>query len=370
LTKASSDKLFEPIVDTETTPDSVATQPLPETPFVSIVMPVFNEERFIAHALGQVLAQDYPPDRVEILVADGMSTDKTREIVHDFERRHPQVRLIDNPARFRACGLNAGILQSKGDVVICIDGHCQVASDFVRQDIALLEEHPDAWCVGGPVVHVGNSTVGRAVAFTMSHPAGVGSATHRFAGFEGYAEGAPFPAFRRWVFDRVGMFDEKMVRTEDDEHNFRIKQAGGRVFVSPRVRYEYYVRDTFSKLYQQYNQYGFWRIPVMRKHKRPTTLRQVIPPLFFLTMFVLLVAGVVLKQPLLAVALPALYVGVLLLVAASSIPKIGLASACLVAPALFTMHAAYAWGILYGFIAVVFKPSAFDSGGSMSQQKR
>ncbi len=98
----------------------------------------------------------------------------------------------------------------------------------------------------------------------MSHPVGVGTATHRFSWYEGYVEGACFPAFRRWVFDRVGLFDETMVRTEDDEHNYRIKLAGGKAYVSPRVRYEYYVRDTLGKLFQQYNQYGFWRIPVMR----------------------------------------------------------------------------------------------------------
>ncbi len=116
-------------------------------------------------------------------------------------------------------------------------------------------------------------------------------ATHRFPNYEGYVEGAHFPTFRKWIFDRIGKFDENLVRTEDDEFNYRITQAGGKIYVSPRVRYVYYVRDRLGKLFRQYFQYSFWRIPVIRKHKKPTTLRQIVPPLFFLAMFVLAAVG-------------------------------------------------------------------------------
>ncbi len=341
-----------------------------ELPFVSVVMPLFNEGLFIARSLDQVLAQDYPAERIEIIVADGMSNDNTREIVAEYQRRYPQILMVDNPTRFRAAGLNLAIVKSKGDVIICVDGHCEVATDFVRQDVELLREHPEAWCVGGPIVHTGTNVFSKAVAIAMSHPFGVGTATHRFANFEGYGEGAAFAAFRRWVFDRIGFFDEVMVRTEDDELNYRMSQAGGKTYLSPRVQYKYYVRDTFQKLFQQYVQYSFWRIPVMRKHKRPTTVRQIVPPLFFLTMLVLLACGLALRQPLVALALPVLYIGALLAIGILSIPKVGLKVAALVPVAMATMHAAYALGIAYGLFSALFRPQAFDPSGSMSQQKR
>jgi succinoglycan biosynthesis protein ExoA len=339
-------------------------------PMVTVAMPVLNEEAFIARSLDQVLSQDYPSDRVEVIVADGMSSDRTREIVLEYGKRYPQVKLVDNPARFRANGLNVVIQDCEGEIVVCVDGHCEVASDFVRQGVELLDEHPEAWCVGGPTNHVGRTAFSKAVAIAMSHRLGVGTATHRFPNFEGYADGVQFPAYRKWLFEKVGLFDEVMVRTEDDELSFRIAKAGGKTYVSPRVKYQYYVRDSIRKLYQQYVQYAFWRIPVFKKHGRPTTVRQIVPTLFFLTMLILLVVGLALKQPLVAFALPAIYLTALVLVGLSMIPRAGLKVACLVPVAIATMHVAYAWGMAYGLFAWVFFPKAFDPSGGMSQQKR
>ncbi|HEX5470429.1 MAG TPA: hypothetical protein VFW73_01005, partial [Lacipirellulaceae bacterium] len=201
-------------------------------------------------------------------------------------------------------------------------------------------------------------------------PFGVGMASHRFADYEGYAEGAAFPAIRRWVFGRVGNFDEHLVRNQDDEWNFRVAQAGGKIYISPRVRYAYFVRDSVTRLFRQYFQYSFWRIPVIRKHKRPTTLRQIVPPLFFLTMLLLALAGIWLRQPLVALALPAVYCTVLVLVGISVIPKQGLAVASLVPVALATIHVAYALGLVYGFLAAIVYPRAWDHAGSMATLSR
>jgi succinoglycan biosynthesis protein ExoA len=351
-------------------PAQAGAWPKGEWPRVSLVMPIYNEGPFIAHSLDQALAQDYPADRLEIVVADGMSTDNTRQIVAEYERKHPQVRMVDNPTRFRAAGLNVAIAQSTGDVVICIDGHGQTAPDFVRQNIQLFDEHPEAWSVGGPYQPSGRNAFGKAVAIAMSHPCGVGAATHRYPNYEGYVEGAPFAAIRRWVFDRVGWFDEKLVRTEDDEFNYRIALAGGKIYISPRVRYDYFVRDSVGKLFQQYIQYAFWRIPVVQKHKRPTTARQLIPPLFFLTMIALAIVGAVLRQPIVALALPVAYGAALVLVGISLIPRAGFRVACRVPIAMATMHVAYALGIGYGLFAAVFRPHAWEPSGSMSQQRR
>lgn len=345
----------------------VSVNPLP---FVSIVMPVRNEAGFIAATLGGLFAQDYPRDRLEIIVADGMSDDGTRETLAGLLEQYPQLVVIDNPGRIVSTGLNAAIAQARGEIIVRIDGHAEIATDFIRQNVALLDEHPEAWVVGGPIHHAGRTAFGKAVAIAMSHPAGVGMATHRFPDYEGYVEGAQFPALRRWVFERVGNFDEQLVRNQDDEMNFRITQAGGKSYVSPRVRYQYYVRDSPRKLFKQYMQYSFWRIPVIRKHKRPTTPRQMAPPLFFLAMLVLAVAGFVLRMPWLALALPAAYLSVLLLIGISQIPKVGIKVACLVPVAIAIMHLAYAVGIVVGLFSAVFRPHTWDHSGSMATLSR
>ncbi|MGD9723382.1 MAG: glycosyltransferase family 2 protein [Pirellulales bacterium] len=362
--------MLEPTLEVHPADSTAPASGTRPAPHVTVIMPVFNEEAFIARSLEGVLAQDYPAELIEIIVADGRSTDTTRDIVRRYQATHPRIQLIENPARFRAAALNLAIPLASGEVVICVDGHCEVAPDFVRQGVQLLDEHPEAWSVGGPTSHVGQNTFAKATAIAMSRRAGVGLAAHRFSDFEGYGEGAQFPAFRRWIFDRVGLFDESMVRTEDDELAFRIRQAGGKVFLSPRVRFQYFVRDSIGKLFQQYSQYGFWRIPMLRKHKRPTTVRQTVPLLFFVLMLVLAVVGLVLGQPLVAAALPIAYLAVVFAVGLAAIPQAGFKVACLVPVAILTMHTAYALGMAYGLFAMVTWPKAFDPEGPMSQQRR
>ncbi|REK10865.1 MAG: glycosyltransferase family 2 protein [Planctomycetota bacterium] len=339
-------------------------------PLVSVVIPVRNEEGFIARTLDQILAQDYPAESMEIIVADGMSDDRTRDILAEYAERYPQVRMVDNPERITPVGLNVAIAAARGEIITRIDGHCEVAGDFIRCNIELLDEHPEAWVTGGPIVHAGKNAFGEAVAVAMSHPAGVGMATHRFPDYEGYVEGAQFPTFRRWVFDRIGMFDERLVRNQDDELNYRITQAGGKCFVSPRVRYVYYVRGRIGQLFRQYFQYSFWRIPVMKKHKRPTTPRQVMPLLFYFAVVVMAILGIVLRNPWVALALPAVYLATLGAIGLSQIPRKGLRVALLVPVAIAVMHLAYALGMLYGFWASAFRRRAWDPRGSMSALTR
>lgn len=339
-------------------------------PLVSVIVPVRNEAGFIDRTLNQILAQDYPADRLEIIVADGMSDDGTREILERYVGSDARIKVVDNPSRITPAGLNAAIAAAGGEVITRIDGHCEVATDFVRQNVQLLAEHPEAWVVGGPIVHGAKNRFGKAVAVAMSHPAGVGLATHRFADFEGYVEGAQFPTFRRWVFERIGTFDERLVRNQDDELNYRISRAGGISYVSPRVKYVYYVRGELGKLFKQYFHYSFWRIPVLRKHKKPTTPRQMVPPLFFLAMILLAALGVWLRQWAIALALPGIYAVALLAIGVSGIRRHGLAVALLVPVAMAAMHLAYAAGMAYGLFALVFHRRAWEIGSPMTDISR
>jgi succinoglycan biosynthesis protein ExoA len=339
-----------------------------DLPFVSIVMPVYNEAGFISRSLEAVLTQDYPHDRLEVLIADGLSQDGTREVIAELVTRHPDiaVRVIDNPGRIVSTGLNAAVAQAKGEVIIRVDGHCEVAPDFVHENIRILADHPEAWSVGGPIIHRADSPTGRAIAVAMSHWLGVGNACHRFSRYEGFVEGTAFPAIRRWVFDKIGNFDEKLVRNQDDEFNYRINQAGGKIYISPRVRYIYYVRDSISKVFKQYFQYGFWRLPVIRKHRRPTTLRQIVPSLFYLAVLLLLLIGLAQNQWKLALALPSIYLTSLILFGVIFIPKLELNAALRLPLIIAAMHAGYAWGFLYGMWASIFKPGAWDRQGPMA----
>jgi glycosyltransferase involved in cell wall biosynthesis len=339
-------------------------------PRVSVIIPVRNEAGFIADLIEAVFAQDYPAERVEVIVADGRSTDGTREVLARLQERHPGLTVLDNPGRIVPTGLNLAIARARGEVIVRIDGHAIISPDFLRQNVALLAEHPEAWSVGGPIRHAATTDFGKAVAVAMSHPLGVGNALHRYPDYEGYAEGTAFAAFRRWVFDEIGLFDEQLVRNQDDEFNFRIRRAGGRVFVSSRVRYQYFVRERIGQLFKQYFQYGFWQIPVMAKHRRPTTLRQMVPTAFYGACIVMALLGVWWRQPLIAASLPGVYCAALLIVAAVAIPRHGSRVSSCVPLAIATMHAGYAWGLGYGMWARLFHAGAWDVQGKMTAISR
>jgi len=339
-------------------------------PFVSVVMPVRNEARFIANTLETVLQQDYPADRFEVIVADGMSDDGTQDILRDIEARYDQLRVITNQGRIVTTGLNVAINKAHGDVIIWLGGHALIARDYIRSNVALLDEHPEAWIVGGPLIHTADRRFGKAVAIAMSHPLGVGNANHHFADFEGYVEGAPFPAIRRCVFDRIGYFDERLVRNQDDEFYYRIRQAGGKIYVTPRTRCTYFVREHIGQLFRQQFQYSFWRIPVMRKHRQPTTLRQLVPSIFYITVLTLPLFGIWLKHPVIAVGLPAVYLSVLACAGILSTRKNGIAVAWRVPLAMATMHLAYAMGMIYGAGAVFLRPGSWNRKGSMATLNR
>jgi GT2 family glycosyltransferase len=335
-----------------------------------VVVPLRNEARFISDLCHGIFAQDYPGDRFEVIVADGMSTDGTREVLAALQAKYPSLIVVDNPGRIVSTGLNIAVARARGDIIIRIDGHAVIASTFIRENVSLLTVHPEAWCVGGPIRHAATTTLGKAVAVAMSHPLGVGNARHRYPDFEGYVESTQFPAIRRWVFDRVGMFDERLVRNQDDEFNYRILRAGGRIYVSPRVQYSYFVRERIGQLFKQYFQYGFWRIPVIEKHRRPTTLRQMAPTLFYAACVVLGFAGWWWREPALAVILPLSYATALLVAGAATVRGSDLRVSTYVPITIATMHAGYALGLAYGILMRFFRADAWNTQGKMATISR
>jgi glycosyltransferase involved in cell wall biosynthesis len=268
-----------------------------DLPVVSVIVPIRNEADFIRRCLESILANDYPADKLEIIVVDGMSTDGTCEILAEMAGRDSRLRVLNNPSRIVPHAMNAGIRAASGAVIVRVDGHAEVDKDFLLQSVLALKGTPEAWCAGGPVETISRGWVGNSIAESMKSPMGVGDAHFRLGDRDGYVDTLAFGAYWRWVFDRIGMFDEELVRNQDDELNFRIIDAGGKIFLSRKIHSVYYSRSSLSRLARQYYQYGFWRIRTIQKHGKPATLRQVIP-LGFVLFWLGMVAASLIWKPL------------------------------------------------------------------------
>lgn len=319
---------------------------------LSVIILCRNERQHIETCVRSILDQERPAEGMEVIVADGLSDDGTREILESLAKQHSEVRVVDNPRRITPCAMNAGIRAARGRYIAILGGHCQYAPDFLKTCVALLHEHPEVVCVGGPTLSSGKSRFGQAVALAMTHPLGVGNAKHRHPTYEGYAEMACYPVFRKEVFEKVGFYDERFIRNQDDELCYRLALHGKKVFISPRARYTYFIRETPSKLFRQYFEYGYWRVAVLRKHRRPASLRQLVPPLFMAAVLIGAIVG--LSMPgwwkLSAVALPLVYGSTLLAVGVWEFGKAGWRVAALFPVAAATMVAAYATGFVWGVV--------------------
>lgn len=250
-------------------------------PFVTIAMPCLDEERYIEACLRSVRDQDYPADRLEILVADGGSTDATRGVVARLAAEDPRIVLVDNPGRLQAAGLNAAIRRARGDIVVRMDVHCEYATDFVRKCVEVLER-TGADNVGGAARTRARTPFQHALCAALSSKLGVGGSAYRSGLQEGWVD-TVFPgAFPRRVFEEVGLFDPAAITNEDAELNQRIQAAGGRVWLSREVVVYYYPRDSFRGLARQYFKYGSGRARTLLKHRKLLTLRPVIPTLMVL----------------------------------------------------------------------------------------
>jgi len=318
-------------------------------PFVSIIMPVRNEASFIEDAIKSVLDNDYPHEKMEIFVIDGMSNDGTRDILQKMAAQNSRLRLLDNPGRIQCVAMNIGIKACRGDVIIRVDGHATVAPDFVTQSVQVLNEHPELWCAGGVMETVGGTCLGRAIAAAMSSPFGVGTGNFRLGGVEGYVDAVIFGAHRRWVFDRVGMFDEELVCNEDDEFIQRMVEAGAKQYMSPKIRSTYFCRSSWRKLMHQYFKYGFWRVRTIQKRKKPAYLRQLVPLVFVLG-WIVLILGACLWRPLLwlLACYAGLYLMLLIVGAVQAGQRAGYKTALLVPFIFVIMHFAYGLGSLVG----------------------
>lgn len=324
--------------------------PLPERPLVSILIPTLNEANTIGACLDAIEAQSYDHGYLEVIVADGGSTDGTREIVAERAAATTlrSLRLVDNPGRTTARGLNAALSRAGGEVVQRIDGHTIVPPDFVAAGVRALRE-TGAAAVGGVIETRGLGSKGEGIALAMSHPFGVGDARFRIGGAAGPVDTVPMAAYRRACFERLGGFPD-VDKAEDDTFNFLVRQAGGLVYLDPRIRSVYLCRSTYRGLAGQYFGYGRARGRVLVEQPRAARWRHLVPAMA--TLLGGAVSGMAPAYPLarwLAGFLGGVY-GILAAGAAlhAAARRRAWRWAPLALPAFPVMHAAYGFGTLLG----------------------
>jgi len=269
-----------------------------DRPFITIVLPCRNEEPYIAACLDSILATTYPLDRMEVLVVEGMSEDGTRDVLASYVARHSVIRVIDNRRQITPAALNVGIRAATGEIIVRMDAHVVYPPEYIPRLIDALQSS-DADNVGGIIVTLpgDNTPMARAIAVGLSHPFAVGNAYFRIGlSAPRWVDSVPFGCFRREVFDRVGLFDEELVRNEDEEFNLRLAKYGGRILLLPEVVSYYFARRRLRDLGRMYYQYGYFKPLVVRKADGVMTLRQVVPALF-----VAILAGSIALAPVLPV---------------------------------------------------------------------
>jgi glycosyltransferase involved in cell wall biosynthesis len=248
-----------------------------EMPFVSVIMAVRNEEGYIGPCLQALAQQDYPREGFEVIVLDGESTDATRaEAEQAAEDFGVPDAFLTNRRHTTATGLNLGLSIARGSVVIKVDGHTLVDPHFISASVeALRKSGADA--VGGPIRTMGRDPIGQAIALAVSSPFGVGDAAFRHSDKEQWTDSVAFGAYRRAVFERLGGFDEDADRGEDDEFNYRLRDSGGRILLTPAIGSVYYARSSYAALARQYWGYGLAKAEVLRKHPGRLRWRHLVP---------------------------------------------------------------------------------------------
>jgi len=254
-------------------------------PLVSVIIPTREEKAGIGKCLDSILGNSYSTHKLEVIVVDGMSNDGTREIVKERQKKHPNLRLLDNPKRVTPAAMNIGIKNAQGDVIIIVNGHSYLAKDFIIQSVNHLQEHPDADCVGGTLQSVHETFVGEVIALAADSPFGAGGTRYRTKKGEEYtSDTVPYAAYRKEVFQRIGLIDEELFRDQDEEFNYRLIKRGGKIYYTPEIKSYLHTRSSLKKLWRQHLQYGYWKVRVFQKTLMPVSWRHLVPAAFVISL--------------------------------------------------------------------------------------
>ena len=236
---------------------------MPNNPFVSIIVPCYNEESTIQHLLNAILAQTYPRQKMEVVISDGLSTDKTVDAIESFQKSHADllIRVLMNQMKTIPSGLNQAIRESRGEIIIRLDAHSMPIAEYVERCVSAHQNKKGDNVGGVWEIRAGaNTWMADSISFAAAHPLGVGDAMYRLNAKAGAVDTVPFGSFYKSLIDKIGAFDETLLANEDYEFNTRVRESGGVVYLDPTIRSVYFSRSTLNKLAIQYWRYGFWKL--------------------------------------------------------------------------------------------------------------
>ena len=258
-------------------------------PLVSIIVPCYNEQATIQLLLESIYKQSFQRSEIEVIIADGISTDSTREKVKEFQLNYPDllIKIVDNPKKSIPCGLNCALAAAGGNYIVRLDAHSMPEANYIELCIDDLkackgENVGGVWEIEPAV----DSWISKAIAQAASHPFGTGDAKYRYGSEPGWVDTVPFGSFKKEVFQLFGTFDETLLTNEDYEFNSRIRKNGGRIWFNPAIRSIYFARSTLTELSRQYWRYGFWKWRMLRSYPETIKWRQALPPIFILSLII------------------------------------------------------------------------------------
>ncbi|MEM7163212.1 MAG: glycosyltransferase family 2 protein [Bacteroidota bacterium] len=324
---------------------------------VSVIIPCRNEESFIAALIENILVQDYPTDLLEVFFIDGKSEDRTVEVIKKYITENSHLRLLFNPQMFVPFGLNKAIQMCQGEVIIRMDAHSIYPKNYISELVFQLADL-NADNVGGAwnIKPANQSPMAKAIAFSNRHPFGIGNAQYRYAqNTARLVDTVPFGCYPKRIFEEIGLFDEELIRNQDDEFNARLKKRGGKIFLIPSIKIDYFARPTFRLMSKMFYQYGLYKPLVNKKLGRISTLRQLFPALLILGTILGIIISII--WPILIVLLIfawALYLGISMVIAISQFKREGASRTSALIPISFIIiHFSYGWGYLEGLLLLL-----------------
>ena len=321
----------------------------------SFILPILNEEVFISDTLTSILNQKKSNGwQFEILISDGGSTDGTLEIIKSFILNNPYIHLIDNQQKIVSTGFNLALNKAKGEIIVRVDGHCNIPKNYIEKCYNLLKE-ADADIVGGVIETISSGFIGRAISIVQSSWFGVGDVKFRnkYSKKSRYVDTLAFGAHRREIFADIGGYDEEMVCNQDDEFNHRALQTGKKIWLDPTIRTKYFARSSFLKLFKQYFNYGYYKVRGIQKRGQLFSIRHIIPSIFIVSLIITLIIGLFLQSLWISFSVGFLYL--IFNLSASIFVSPNFRSIHLISLAYWTLHLGYGLGFIWGFIRFINK---------------
>jgi len=328
---------------------------------ITVVIPCRNEVLYIEECIHAIYNCDLPDETdIEVFVIDGMSDDGTRDKVKAMSSTYPNLGIVDNVKQLTPFAFNLGIYAGdRTDFIQIVGARHILSSNYIINCFTQLQEDSATWCVGGKIENEYVNEVGEVISRAMGTTFGMGLGNFRTLEKSGFTDTVTSPMYPYWVFDKIGFFDEELIRNQDDDFNYRVNSEGGKIFYDNGISLKYYVRGNFKGLWRQFFQYGYWKVYVNKKHKAITTLRQLVPPAFALYLTLLIPISFLGKTLFLVSVIPlGVYLMLNVTFSLKAMPSIGKLTHTLITFPI--LHISYGLGYLKGFVEFILlnkKPS-------------